>query len=653
MCGRVMRLTRKCDAMGDIGLGQYKSIKDYVQSKLRTFEERGLSMQTLFALMFQEKDNIMYERSTGYRVETFTYGEVEDRIMARAASLKKLLSDIEPGSVVGLSMDNSLSWIECFWAIILCGHCPLLINLRLSQEMVEGAIRDCNARAVVSDKRTYSVKTVMSEDIKRIDERFTPGDFGEEILVMTSGTTRHVKLCAYSAEELFYQIKGSYGIIRECDLIKHHYQDRLKLLTFLPFYHAFGLVAVYIWFSFFSRTFVELKDMMPETITGTVRRHHVTHLFAVPLFWETVYEQARKTIRLRGEETEKKFEKAMKLRDKLGDSALGKLFTRLAFKEVRDNLFGDSIRFMITGGSSISKDAMRFFNYIGYHLADGYGMSEIGITSVELSMKPSILNDCYIGKPMDGMEYRINADGELEVKGKAIARYIIEDGEKKIINQGFFQTHDLAVCDDGHYKILGRRDDLVIGYSGENLNPNLIEPELKLPDVSEVCLIGAREGAQVVPTVVISVNRFISAEKLSALDKAVKAKLDEMHLGSEIRKILYVSDKLIVGDEYKLNRIRLRQQLEDGEFHEVQPLNADEDLQDELSARIKEFFAAALGCSVDDIAQQADFFLDLGGTSLDYFGMIAALETEFSVKIPTEKNFSTVVDFHRYLSENL
>ena len=552
--------------MGDLGLGQHKTIKDFVQSKLRAFEEQGLSMETLFSLMFQEKENIMYERSAGYRVESFSYGEVEKRIKARALSLSKLLSDVAPGSVIGLSMDNSLSWIECFWAIILCGFRPLLINLRLSDEPVEGAIRDCDVQAVVSDGRTYSVRTILCDEIEPVEEPFTPGEFGKEIIVMTSGTSRHVKLCAYSAEELFYQIKGSYGIIRECDTVKRHYQDRLKLLTFLPFYHVFGLVAVYIWFSFFSRTFVELKDMKPDTITGTVRRHHVTHLFAVPLFWETVYTQARKTIRLRGEETERKFEKAMALRDKLGDSALGALFTRAAFKEVRENLFGDSIRFMITGGSSISKETMRFFNNIGYHLADGYGMSEIGITSLELSKKPSILNAGYIGKPMDGVEYRINDDGELEVKGKAIACYIIEDGEKKIINTDFFNTHDLAVCENGHYKILGRKDDLIVGISGENLNPNLIEPQLKLKDVNEVCLIGADDGANIVPTLVVSVNRFISEEKLTALDHSLKKKLEEMRLNSEIKRILYVSDSLIVGDEFKLNRLRLKQQLEENGF---------------------------------------------------------------------------------------
>ena len=639
--------------MGDLGLGQYKTIKEFVQSKLRAFEEQGLSMETLFSLMFQEKENTMYERSAGYRIESFTYGEVEDRIKGRAACLQRVLADVERGSVIGLSMDNSLSWIECFWAIILCGYRPLLINLRLSEESVEGAFRDCDVRAVVSDGRTYPVRTIMSDEIERSKESFTPVGFGNEIIVMTSGTTRHVKLCAYSAEELFYQIKGSYGIIRECDTVKRHYQDRLKLLTFLPFYHVFGLVAVYIWFSFFSRTFVELKDMKPETITGTVRRHHVTHLFAVPLFWETVCSQARKTIRLRGEDTERKFEKAMALRDKLGDSALGALFTRFAFKEVRENLFGDSIQFMITGGSSIAKETMRFFNSIGYHLADGYGMSEIGITSLELSKKPSILNDGYIGKPMDGVEYRINDDGELEVKGKAIARYIIDDGEKKIINTDFFNTHDLAVCENGHYKILGRKDDLIVGISGENLNPNLIEPLLKFNDVNEVCLIGAYDSERAIPTLVISVNRFISEDKLSALDQAIRKKLEETHLNSEIKRILYVSDKLIVGDEFKLNRIRLKQQLEENGFHEVKPMGKDEGLQDALSIRLKEFFAAALDRSAEDIADGADFFLDLGGSSLDYFGMIAAMENEFSVKISTEQNLSTVASFHRYLSEIL
>ncbi|MBQ6153274.1 MAG: non-ribosomal peptide synthetase [Ruminococcus sp.] len=638
-----------------IGIEEYKSIKDYIETKLRRFEENGISYETLFSLMFSEGKNIMYERSSGYRIHTTTYQQAKEQTLRRAKTIERLLSDVPKGSFVGLSQNNSLSWIENFWGILLCGYNPLLINLRLSQDMVEQSILDCDAKAVISDKREYSVKTVMDSDITEDEEAYTPDSFGTEILVMTSGTSRHVKLCAYTAEELFYQIKGSLGIIEQSKQIQKHCENRLKLLTFLPFYHAFGLVAVYIWFSFFSRTFVELKDMAPNTITGTVKRHKVTHIFAVPLFWETVYSQAMKTIHQRGEKTEAKFNKAMALRDKLGDSALGTLFSKVAFKEVRENLFGESIRFLITGGSSVSYESVRFFNSIGYPLADGYGMSEIGITSVELSTKRSILLDRFVGEPMQGMEYKIDENGELMVKGRAIAKYIIEDGIKKPrTDNEFFRTKDLAQCVNGHYKILGRRDDLVIGYSGENLNPNLIEPELHIKDVESVCLVGVKEQDQTIPTLIVSVSKFITKERFDLLDRELKKKLSDMNLSSEIRRIIYTDDRLLIEDEYKLNRIRLTNAAKNNEFHVLSPATMTEDETDELTLALKAAFATALSRNEEDIPESADFFLDLGGSSLEYFAMVSELSQKLSLSFPTEngKTLSTVREFRDYIRKN-
>ena len=202
------------------------------------------------------------------------------------------------------------------------------------------------------------------------------GAFGEEILLMSSGTTSMPKICVYTAEEFYNQIRGSYGIIRRCAQMKKHYEGSLKQLTFLPFYHIFGLTAVYVWFAFFSRTFVRLNDMMPQTIVNTIKRHKVTHIFAVPLFWEKVRDQALSTIKNRGEETYKKFTRGLSIAEKIGDiPLLGDLFIKIAFREVRENLFGDSICFLISGGSSVSPEVLKFFNYIGYHLANGYGMT--------------------------------------------------------------------------------------------------------------------------------------------------------------------------------------------------------------------------------------------------------------------------------------
>ncbi|MBR6469918.1 MAG: AMP-binding protein, partial [Lachnospiraceae bacterium] len=110
---------------------------------------------------------------------------------------------------------------------------------------------------------------------------------------------------------------------------------------------------------------------------------------------------------------------------------LSRAFSRIAFRELRENIFGDSIRFLITGGSFIDPKVLAFFNGIGYRLANGYGMTEIGITSVELSPKRRWLCGGYVGAPMTHAEYRVDENGELLVRGKVLARYILDGGTRR------------------------------------------------------------------------------------------------------------------------------------------------------------------------------------------------------------------------------
>ena len=329
--------------MKNYGLGQYDSIDAFVAAKLQRLDDAPAGFASLFELMFSEKENLMYEQSAGYRIRQTTYGEAYDDILRLTGELRRRLA-LPDGAVVGLSMDNSLLWLELFWAILRAGWRPLLINLRLSDADAAQALKDCGAQAVISDGRDYPVRTLRASELSKDGAPCGAEAFGEELLVMSSGTSGHVKLCAYSAEEFRCQIHDSYHIIRQCAPAKKHYDGYLKQLCFLPFYHVFGLIAMYIWFAFFSRAFVQLNDMAPQTIVNTIKRHKVTHIFAVPLFWETVYDQAVKTIKNRGEKTYQKFQKGMKLARRLrGMPALAEAFSKAAFKEVRENLFGESI----------------------------------------------------------------------------------------------------------------------------------------------------------------------------------------------------------------------------------------------------------------------------------------------------------------------
>ena len=632
-----------------------RTVNEFVNYKSQKLKTGKQTFFALFELMFSEESNVFWESNDGYRIIKKTYGEVKKTICKKAYAMQERLVGLERGSVVGLYMQNSVEWIENFWAILKCGYCPLLLNTRIDKNTIEEVIKSAKAKAVVSDGETFSVLTLTAKDVVCADTENVSEEFGEEILVMTSGTSNSVKVCVYDAISLINQILNAEHIVKTSRLVKKHYKGELKLLTFLPFYHIFGLTAMYMWFAFYSRTFVELKDMSSQCILNTIRRHRVTHIFAVPLFWNTVYEQAIKKVKERGEKTYLRLQKGLKISNALsGMPLLARLFRKKAFQEVRDKMFGESVCFMITGGGCISDEVLKFFNGIGYHLSNGYGMSEIGITSVELSENNKILNSGTIGKPMASVAYNVTEDGELLVKGTSLCKYYIENGEQVDLKNDWFRTKDLAVEEKGRYYLIGRKDDLIVSTSGENINPNLYEYCFNIEHVKKVCIIDAKRKGQVYPVILVSVVKYISTETQERVVQKVKEKLKELNLLSEIKEVVLVGEDLIKGNEFKLNRKRLATEYNDGTLNILSSKDKKgvESAFDEIEKKVAECFEKVLGKSID---KKADFFVDEGGTSLEYFTLVTYIQDEFDLTISfsNEKKLTTISDFSAYIKGNM
>lgn len=627
-------------------VGSYSTIDEYVSAKLKKFAETKRDFKALYDMMFSEKDNIIFEESQGYRIVKTTYRSCEESIRRRAFQLNQQLGKLPAQSLIGLHMQNSREWIEIFWSILMCGYCPLLMNTRLDHECLCGLTETYRVKAVVTDgDESFPVPVVHVKDTAPGEESYEAQDFGEEILLMSSGTSDHVKVCVYSAEEFFYVLKNSYDIICKSAAMKKHYKGQIKQLLFLPLCHIFGLVTVYLWFTFYSRTMVLLKDLMPQTILNTIRRHEVTHIFAVPMLWNRVYDQAIRTIRERGDATWNKFQKGMRISRKLARfPRLYRLFGRVAFKEIRQNIFGDSISFLISGGSEIRTCVLEFMNAIGYHFANGYGMTEIGITSVELSNDVRLLNGGYVGTPFESLEYKIDENGQLLVRGKSMARRIMENGATTRSGSDWFATGDMADCHNGHYLILGRRDDVVISPSGENLNPNLIEEKLDINGVLGACLTALDKDGEKQPVLVINTAPMINAQQLLKLRQDVLARLDELDLRQAVGKLVFVREPLMNPDEIKLNRRRIAQRLAAREFTILEPETLSENQNTALTDHVRSVFAAALGISPEEIADHDDFFADKGGNSLEYFSAVMQLQNTYKIGFPADsgKSLSTV-----------
>ena len=632
----------------------FSNITAYVRDKIARFETVEKNYENLFEYMFSERDNVIAEIPDGYKIKKITYGECADNIRSKTPEFDKALSDVEKGSIVGLYMSNSPEWIETLWCMLMCGYRPLLMNSRMTDSLLERVIADNGITAVISDGKKFAVKTIDVHSIvasaNREESVSDRREWGKEIIFMSSGTTDNVKLCAYTAENFYYQICDSLSIVEKCPQIVKGYEGEIKLLALLPFYHVFGFIAIYIWFGFFARTFVFLKDIRPQTLLMTIKRHKVTHIFAVPLVWETVYKEAIRKIRGRGDKTYRRFVKALRISN--NNALIGPVLSKKAFAEIRDNMFGESIRFLITGGSSIKPEILEFFNGIGYHMVNGFGMTEVGITSVEMSMSRKIRNRGSIGSSLKCTEYGISEKGELLVKGRTMASRIVQSGVEAVTDfDEWFNTHDLVTCEGGRYYHHGRRDDLVVCKNGENLNPEIIEKAVFVKGVNRICLFADSDG---VPTLLVSIIDCFSAEKLRYYHSQILERLRENHLNDEISNVVITSDKLLSKSDFKVSRGKVAKRYANGEYRIVDLKNTEAHMEymlSELEGRIRECFAEALQINANEIAVDEDFFTDLGGSSLNYFALVDILKGQFGVEldITNESQLVTVKDFCRYI----
>ena len=645
----------------------FKTVNGYVKSKLDRLRGTDGTFDSLFPLMFSESGNVIWEETHGYRIEKTTYGDVGKEAERLSGAIASRFSGLPAGSVIGIAAENGPLWIALLWGVLGAGFRPLLINPALGRDILRGVLSDISAAAVITDGKAIPS---LSADMLPAGCELLPaaelsGDFparkerrfGTEMLFMSSGTSSRVKCCGYGPVQIREQILDAAYIIRRSPDAKKHCDGELKLLALLPFSHIFGFCAVYLWFSFFSRTFVKLNDLSPSTVINTVKKHRVTHIMAVPLFWEMTYEAAMREISARGEKTLAKFRKGLALSLKLDAvPAAGRLFRRAAMKEIRDGMFGDSIRFCVSGGSRIPKEVLEFFCGIGYTLRNGYGMTETGITSVELGSRLPVICSGSVGEPLPSAEYSLAGNGELISYGRSGALYTITDGVRTERGDRF-NTRDLAERDaSGRWYILGRSDELVIDSSGENLNPGLIEPLFSGCGAKEICLCSSlRPDGGTAATLVLYAGSYATGEAAERIRNAADEVLRSSGLTGRIGRVIVTRTPLIAEDDFKLNRRRIGERVSSGEIRPADISSENFEASDRrLYLTVRRAFEAALPSRTGDISDTADFFADCGGSSFEWFAMVSALSEELGTGFPSSaEGISTIKDLYTFVEGRL
>jgi long-subunit acyl-CoA synthetase (AMP-forming) len=245
----------------------------------------------------------------------------------------------------------------------------------------------------------------------------------------------------------------------------------------------------------------------PTQIFAHAAEARPTRFGAVPRIWEKLMAALEAGFQTEPDEARRAgIEQALKLgrakvrAEQLGDRLDGDLAAAYdraeeqVFKPIRARLGFERCESYIIGAAPAPREVFEFFAAIGIPICEVWGMSELA--SIATLVPKDDLRFGTVGKTIPGVEVKLDADGEVLVRGDTVMKGYRNQPEKTaetIGDDGWLRTGDIGeFSDDGFLKIVDRKKELIINAAGKNMSPANIEQHLKSgsPLIGQAIAIG-------------------------------------------------------------------------------------------------------------------------------------------------------------------
>ena len=164
--------------------------------------------------------------------------------------------------------------------------------------------------------------------------------------------------------------------------------------------------------------------------------------------------------------------------------------------------FGGRAYEVIVGGAPLNQEIEQFLKSIDFPVTVGYGTTECAPLISFSDYHDFVATSC--GKPVDGMEVKIQSSDPENVEGEIVCRgtHVMlgyyknpEATQEAIDKDGWYHTGDLAtMSEDGHIFIRGRLKNMLLGANGQNVYPEEIEDKLNSMALVSESLIVQRDN---------------------------------------------------------------------------------------------------------------------------------------------------------------
>ena len=338
----------------------------------------------------------------------------------------------------------------------------------------------------------YSWRRLLKEGeqlLKEGKDDFTHAEIDPDamsVILFTSGTTGNPKGVMLSHRNI------TSNIMDVCRICQVYQSD--KTLSILPIHHTYEctLGMLLVLYRGASTAFCEGI----KYISQNMQEAQNTFIIVVPRVLEMVYDRIQKGIVKSGKE--KTFTRVMKVNKALRKAGIN--MSRTIFKSIIDGL-GGKLRVVITGAAALNPVIFRAFEDFGVMVLQGYGMTEC--TPLISGTPGSAPKERYrkagsVGTTVDKGEIKIidkdeNGIGEVLFRGPNVmlGYYNMPEETAEVIEpDGFMHTGDLGFVDkEGWLYLTGRKKNVIVTTTGENVYPEEIEDEIRLDPCIEECMV--------------------------------------------------------------------------------------------------------------------------------------------------------------------
>ncbi|HEY7984333.1 MAG TPA: long-chain fatty acid--CoA ligase [Ktedonobacterales bacterium] len=314
-------------------------------------------------------------------------------------------------------------------------------------------------------------------------------------LIYTSGTTGAPKGVTYT----------HYNVLWTCESSKRlaGYSDGMRWLSYLPLAHIAERFTTH-WGGIYNVGENYLLADAAKLVPTLLDVH--PHVFVgVPRVWEKFKtgielglaaetdEQRRGLVRAAMDAMRQQVE--LEQRDAPVPPELAARTQAMApvLTAIRGKLGLDQCQFAYTSTAPTPLDVLLFFGSIGLPIIEVWGMSEL--TGPATSNRVDRVKLGTVGVTLLGVEAKLAEDGELLIRGGNVSPGYYREPERTaelLDADGWLHTGDVATVDDeGFYRIVDRKKELIITSSGKNISPSNIEALLKNhPLVGQAMAVG-------------------------------------------------------------------------------------------------------------------------------------------------------------------